>query len=71
MSVVVYKTNVDDPKLADTLVRELARQFPSTKINFDLEDCDRVLRIEGFINDFKKIPDHLRKKGLECECLPD
>lgn len=29
------------------LVALLTRHFPDTKINFDLNDCDRILRVEG------------------------
>lgn len=71
MTVEVFKTNVDDPQIADTLVRELEKFLPTARINFDLEDCDKILRIEGSINNFEKIPDRLQALGYECESLPD
>jgi hypothetical protein len=45
--VEVFKTNVQESCEADKLVHILLRHFPDCKINFDLEDCDKVLRVEG------------------------
>jgi hypothetical protein len=48
MSMIeVFKTNVENPEQSQTLLRRLLAQFPQCRINFDLEDCDRVLRVEG------------------------
>lgn len=45
--VEVFKTNVAAPSDADSIVALLQQCFPGNRINFDLEDCDKVLRIEG------------------------
>lgn len=45
--VEVFKTNVQEVSQAQQLVRLLLSYFPETSINFDLEDCDKVLRVEG------------------------
>jgi len=45
--VEIFKTNVEINTDANAIVSILQRQFPDCKINFDLEDCDRILRIEG------------------------
>lgn len=44
--VEVFKTNVQE-RAAATLVAALHWHLPSCRINFDLEDCDRILRVEG------------------------
>ncbi|SHI73968.1 hypothetical protein SAMN05444280_105100 [Tangfeifania diversioriginum] len=44
--VEVFKTNVDNPEQAESLVRRIHRQFPAYRANFDLEDCDKILRVE-------------------------
>jgi len=46
MIVEVFKTNVDCYKEAG-LLTALCKQFPGFRINFDLEDCDRILRVQG------------------------
>jgi hypothetical protein len=46
-NVEVFKTNVPDITAAKIALQRLAQQFPGHRINFDLHDCDRILRIEG------------------------
>ena len=45
--VEVFKTDVSKKNLARTLVKSLSNQLPGYKINIDLADCDKVLRVEG------------------------
>ena len=45
--VEVFKTDVRKKKVARTLVKSLSIQFPDYKINIDLADCDKVLRVES------------------------
>lgn len=45
--VEIFKTNVKNQLLANKIVSELYQLYPDYRINFDLEDCDNILRIEG------------------------
>ena len=45
--VEVFKTDVDDPMYANWLVALIHKKFPAYRANFDLEDCDRVLRVKS------------------------
>ncbi|MBS1951112.1 MAG: hypothetical protein OJF59_003012 [Cytophagales bacterium] len=45
--VEVFKTNVTSKREAKLIVQKLAEEFPGHKVNFDLTDCDRILRIQG------------------------
>jgi hypothetical protein len=45
--IEVFKTNVEEAKDAGTIVQLLLQQFPGSRINFDLQDCDKILRVEG------------------------
>ncbi len=44
--VEVFKTNIKSKKKAKQVITFLKELFPVAKINFDLEDCDNILRIE-------------------------
>lgn len=44
----VYKTSVENAEQRDVLLDILQQHFPSCKINVDLHDCDKVLRIVSF-----------------------
>lgn len=67
--VEVFKTNVEKVHQATTLVNELRQHFPESKINFDLDDCDKILRIEGhhFLTD--KVMVLLEENGFKCRLL--
>jgi hypothetical protein len=43
--VEVFKTNVMHREEADFLVSLIHKLFPGCKSNFDLQDCDRILRV--------------------------
>lgn len=45
--VEVLKTNVEDGDHAKVLVEKIHENFPFYKANFDLDDCDRILRVES------------------------
>lgn len=45
-TVKVYKTNVKDPSKADSILDEIRYKLPGSDPSFDLDDCDKVLRIE-------------------------
>lgn len=49
--VEVYKTNISKQKESMKVLEKLNETFPKYKMNFDLEDCDNILRIENPIGD--------------------
>jgi len=67
--VEVFKTNVIQNELAFQLRAALESRLPSHKINFDLEDCDKILRIEGHTIPTKMVIEFLANQGFQCEVL--
>lgn len=45
--VEIFKTDVTDDLKSSIIVRMLNERFPSYIVNFDLDDCDRILRVES------------------------
>lgn len=68
--VEVFKTNVDSLAASEELHAELQFLFPTCKINFDLDDCDRILRIEGNGFNNETISKILMRNNFICEVLP-
>lgn len=68
--VSVFKTNVQCPAKAVYIVNGLLSQFPDFRINFDLEDCDHILRVEGAEVQINGIISSLKNLGYFCEELP-
>ena len=66
--VEVFKTNVQKQKEAKMILPVLSKSFPALRINFDLDDCDRILRVEGSVNP-EKVIKLLRSNGYECKVL--
>jgi len=67
--VEVFKTNVRKKAQSKMLLCMLHEVFPSFKINFDLSDCDKVLRVEGDNIEALRIMIQLKKHGFMCELL--
>ena len=67
--VEVFKTNVRNTREAKRIIQKLAEEVPQHKINFDLSDCDRILRIQG--NDIlqRKIINIVTSLNYNCEIL--
>jgi hypothetical protein len=67
--VEVFKTNVQQFTEAQKLVALLRRHFPGTKINIDMDDCDKVLRVEGNNLRIEKLMTLVTEKGFLCTVL--
>ncbi|MBS1916123.1 MAG: hypothetical protein JST87_07590 [Bacteroidetes bacterium] len=67
--IEVFKTNVQRTSQAKRIITILHEHLPNSRINFDLEDCDKVLRIDSprIIN--ADIITMLEQNGFFCEEL--
>jgi len=45
--IEVFKTNVSRKKDAVKIIRKLTMLEPNYSANFDIQDCDHILRIES------------------------
>ena len=71
--VEVFNTNVRTEEQANLLLDQLRRKYQTCKINFDLEDCDNILRVECHIGhiDVKGILVMLENFGFSAAILSD
>lgn len=68
--IEVYKTNVQTRQQANKIMGLLQHNFSKARINFDLQDCDKVLRLEGIKSGDKiKVINDLICLGFKCEIL--
>jgi hypothetical protein len=44
--VEVFKTTVSELTQSERLIKQIEDAFNDYKVNFDLEDCDNILRVE-------------------------
>jgi hypothetical protein len=73
MTVEVFKTNVDKRKNADILLQHIHRNFVGYIANFDLDDCDKILRVQcnGRTIKAKALILFLKDFGFHAEVLTD
>ena len=67
--VEVFKTNIRKKTQSKMLLSILSEAYPSCKINFDLSDCDKVLRVEGDNIEASGIIIFVKENGFRCEIL--
>ncbi|MGC1240022.1 MAG: hypothetical protein WA874_00465 [Chryseosolibacter sp.] len=73
MRIEVFKTNVKDAGHAQMLLERIHFSFSDYTATFDLEDCDRILRVAsatGLI-DVSSLMKLLRSFGVQADVLPD
>lgn len=63
MIVEVFKTNVQTEIDTNYIIDTIHRQFPEYHINFDLEDCDKILRVEALELNPKNIIQYVNNLG--------
>jgi hypothetical protein len=67
--IEIFKTNVETADDACTIVQQLLVHFPGSRINFDLQDCDRILRVEGKTFSVDQVMMLVCQNGFNCEIL--
>ncbi len=67
--IEVFKTNVEETVQAKKIINILQEHFPGNRINFDLHDCDKILRVEGKSFCADKIMNVVAENGFICDIL--
>jgi hypothetical protein len=67
--VEIFKTNVDDHSQAQQVIALLKHHFPAFFINFDLHDCDKILRVKGESIPINEIETIVTSHGFYCSVL--
>lgn len=67
--VEIFKTNVNNKRAALKVAFHLSQALPDYEINFDLEDCDKVLRIKGKWIDVTEVLKNMQQQGYQCELI--
>lgn len=70
--IEVFRTNVISENIADNIIKEIKTFFPDINVNFDLEDCDNILRmVAPTYQDIYNASMIVINYGYICEVLPD
>jgi hypothetical protein len=66
MQIEVFRTNVKSKKNADMVIHHIKIRLPAGKINIDLADRDKILRIEATEIPVQPILHLLQNLGFTC-----
>lgn len=69
--ILIYQTSVNTKRKIKSLTPFLNNLLQISNWNFDLDDCDNILRIESNKNISEQIIELLDKKGFKCIELND
>ncbi|KIA97085.1 hypothetical protein OA93_15995 [Flavobacterium sp. KMS] len=64
--IEIFKTNVQNETETTVIIKSIQDYFQDHKINFDLEDCDKILRIEANEIESNKIIELLNILSYDC-----
>lgn len=67
--IYVFKTSVKNKSQVRKLKPDINTILPNEKWSFDLEDCDRILRIDCEVNIVSQVKDLLHIHKFYCEEL--
>jgi hypothetical protein len=67
--IEIFKTSINSQQAAALVKHVLSDKYPDAKINFDLEDCDRILRIENKVICVEEVTAIVNTLGHQCEVL--
>ncbi|HAO07124.1 MAG TPA: hypothetical protein DCQ50_09060 [Chryseobacterium sp.] len=62
--VEVFKTIINSQRVANKIKSCLEETFPGHNINFDLDDRDKILRVEARKLDYEKIMEMVKRKDM-------
>lgn len=54
--VEVFKTNISEKHLAEKILYEIHKANAAYQANFDLQDCDRILRVKALCGEVNTDP---------------
>ncbi len=71
--VEIFKTTVEEVSKANIIVGKLLQKFPTYRINFDLNDHDRILRVESYSDsiDIESIVGIAKQYSLEISLISE
>jgi hypothetical protein len=67
--IEIFKTDVENERQAAALVRLIRDRFAVARVNVDLHDDDKVLRVEGDFFEPERIVQVVLSAGFYCRLL--
>ncbi|MFY7908253.1 MAG: hypothetical protein ACOVO2_01815 [Emticicia sp.] len=69
--IEICRTDIKSKTKANAIIKALKIRFPTSNFNFDLNDCDKILRIESNQNITSVVVEVLNSQGFICKVLEE
>lgn len=69
--IEVFKTDITNKTTAKAIIKALKQSFPTSNFNFDLNDCDKILRITSNQNIASQVVEIISSQGFRCDILEE
>ncbi|MES2765811.1 MAG: hypothetical protein V4642_08085 [Bacteroidota bacterium] len=71
--IEVFKTDVHEQHHAEMLIAQIREMFGEYRATFDLEDCDKILRVDSSAGEIQSssLIEFLKQFGVEADVLPE
>ena len=71
--IEIFKTNIEQPDQALAVLRRIKETYGAYAANFDLQDCDHILRVESIHGDVDRraLIKLVNGMGFHAEVLSD
>lgn len=69
--IAVFATSVTQKRISKVIANEIRLLDSVKSCNFDLEDCDKILRVESELEITKAVKELVISKGFKCVELLD
>lgn len=69
--IEVFKTDIKNKTTAKAIIKILKQSFPTSNFNFDLNDCDKILRITSNQNIASQVVEIISSQGFRCDILEE
>lgn len=67
--IEIFATDIATTEIANLIFEQLQSIWPDARVVFDLEDCDKILKIENSEIDAEGIIHLVAKYGYQCQIL--
>lgn len=67
--IEVFKSNIIKKKQANEFKKKCLNKYPNYQITFDLEDCDKIVRVEAISLNVKDIMDIAHNANILLQIL--
>lgn len=69
--IEIFKTNIQEPAQAATVLKAIKEKLPGARIHFDHNDSDKIIRVEAPVINTETVVSIIHALGFTCKLMED